>query len=122
MLKRMKMGTGVLAGLAALALGGASLAGATGSPHATSVVRSAAPAEATSLPDTDQVQSGDQSTPDKPGSSAKDSRDSSSSESSSSESNSESGATETPQASDGPGGHADEPGNANANTEQQGQN
>jgi hypothetical protein len=71
-------------------------------------------AENTSGPDTDTVQSGDQSTPDT----------GSSSEAPGTETN-DSGSAEQPGSevsnNDGPGGHADEPGNANADHQAQGQ-
>ncbi len=97
MFRRFKIGTGAVLGLAALALGGSAIAGASSStPHAqkASVVSTAAEPKATG-PDTDNIQSGDQTTPD----SAKASK---ASESSTSESSSP---------SDGPGGHADKAGN-----------
>jgi hypothetical protein len=91
--------------LAALALGGAVFAQAQSSP-------SAAP-ERTSSPDRDNVQSGDQTAPDiaKPGSG----RDTPSVE------NPETGpGSESAPAGDGAGGHADEPGNARADHQFQG--
>jgi hypothetical protein len=76
----------------------------------------ASSAESPSAPDTDPVQSGDQSTPDTPGSA---------------EQPETPGSVEQPETSgetgsevandDGPGGHADEPGNANADHQFNGQ-
>jgi cytoskeletal protein RodZ len=93
--------TKLMAGLtvvAALAFGGATLAGAaTNSPPAPP-------------PAADTIQSGDQTAPDVGGAAAESSSESPSApESASSES-----ASESATASDGPGGHADEPGNATA--------
>jgi hypothetical protein len=59
--------------------------------------------------DRDTVQSGDQTTPDKPGASAAEQTGPESAQSSESTNN-----------SDGPGGHADEPGNATADHQFQG--
>jgi hypothetical protein len=87
-----------LAALAAMAFGAAGFAQAQGSS-------SAAP-ERVSAPDRDSVQSGDQTTPDKARAA---------SETPGSENTSESAPS-----NDGPGGHADEPGNANADHQFQG--
>ncbi len=106
MIKRLKTSLGVVAGLAALSLGGA----ATGTAHP--AVKHAT-REATQTRDTDQVQSGDQATPDIGGAR--------SAEVPISETTSETSG-ETPAANDGPGGYADQPGNPNADTQQQGQN
>ncbi len=100
MIKRLKTSLGMVAGLAALSLGGAAIAGAaTGTAHPAVKHAKHATREATQTRDTDQVQSGDQTTPDTSGASAT---------SSVSETSGETGA-----ASDGPGGHADAPGNVN---------
>jgi hypothetical protein len=99
-----------LAALAALAFGGASLAGGANSPAP--VVPAAPPAASV-------TQQGDQTTPDT-GAAASESSTESSSAESSSESGSES-ATESADANDGPGGHADEPGNPNADYQFEGQ-
>jgi hypothetical protein len=66
-------------------------------------------AESSSAPDTDTVQSGDQSTPDTPGSAEQPETPGSAEQP---ETTGETG-SEVPN-NDGPGGHADEPGNANA--------
>jgi hypothetical protein len=96
---RLTKATVVVMGLAALAFGGASLAGAAGksSPSAPAVVQ-----------DKDSIQEGDQTSPDntaaeKAGEAAEPAGKAGS------ESSSESAV-----ADDGPGGHADEPGNPNA--------
>jgi hypothetical protein len=94
-----KMAAGLTA-VSALAFGGAALAGATGPPA--SPPAPAAPAVS--------VQQGDQTAPDT----------GAASESTSEPASSESG-SESATANDGPGGHADEPGNANANYEFQGE-
>ncbi|MDQ2895434.1 MAG: hypothetical protein M3Y09_07285 [Actinomycetota bacterium] len=112
MIKRLKTSLGMVAGLAALSLGGAAIAGAaTGTAHpAVKHAKHHATREATQTRDTDQVQSGDQTTPDTGGAT--------SAEAPSTETTS----GESAAGNDGPGGHADEPGNPNANTQQQGQN
>jgi hypothetical protein len=86
--------TVVVMGLAALAFGGASLAGAAGksSPSTPPVAQ-----------DQDSIQQGDQAGPEK-------------ADAAGSESSSESAAD-----SDGPGGHADEPGNPNADNQFEGE-
>ena len=100
-----KVGVAVTA-LAALAVGGSQLASAS------SKAKPAAPvvSQEVTAPDNDNLQQGDQTSPDVAGSEAA----ASESESASSESASESGP------SDGPGGYADS--NANADTQQQGEN
>ena len=94
-----------LTAVGALAFGGSALAGAAGK---TPPVNPPAPAV--------DVQQGDQTAPDAAGTAAE-----SSSESAASESASESASSESASASDGPGGHADEPGNANADHQFQGE-
>jgi hypothetical protein len=84
-----------LAVLAALAVGGTTLASASGG--------GSSPAK-TPVADTDNVQ-------DQSGADAADTAD---------QAESESAGSETP-GNDGPGGHADEPGNPNADTQQQGE-
>jgi hypothetical protein len=105
--------TKLMAGLtviSAMAFGGAAIAGAANktppvNPPAATV----------------GVQQGDQTTPDLGGSSAESSSESASSpETASSESVSSETASESAAASDGPGGHADEPGNASADYQFQG--
>jgi hypothetical protein len=110
--------------LAALAFGGSTLANATSTP-AKSVSQPAI--EQTSGPDLDKVQSGDQTTPDV-GSSSRSVSNSSSSASEApgvetapgAETAGEAPGSETATANDGPGGHADEPGNANADQQFEG--
>jgi len=97
MKKRLMTMTGAAAALAALALGGSSIATAA---HGKAVKK--AGVENTRGPDTDNIQSGDQLTPDV--SNAKQST-ASSSESASEASAENSESTEAP--SDGPGGHED---------------
>ena len=97
--------TMVVMGLAAFAFGGASLAGAAGKTT---------PSKPAVVQDRDSIQQGDQTAPDntaaeKAGESADPA------EAAGSESSSESAA-----ADDGPGGHADEPGNPNADNQFQG--
>lgn len=127
MKRKITQGLAAFAALGALALGGSAVAGAVQSNNATAPVVKQAPSKAqenTSGPDTDKVQSGDQTTPDTVNASSSSSstgeapgtEQSAASESSGSESSSESAT-----ANDGPGGHADEPGNANADHQAQGQ-
>jgi cytoskeletal protein RodZ len=121
MTKRIKKTIAAVAALGALALGGAVFAQAQ-SGQGTAAPPAQSASESTTAPDTDNVQSGDQTTPDQSGTapvSASTSTSSSASEPQSSES--EQPGVESPSNNDGPGGHADEPGNANANYEFQGQ-
>ncbi len=117
MLKRIKSGVGAVAALGALALGGSAIASAASSHHKavhksnhSATHRSTRAAEPTG-PDRDNVQSGDQSTPDVKGSES----------SESSRENAPERSGESAANNDGPGGHADEPGNANADHQFQGQ-
>ena len=88
-----------VAALAALALGGAVFAQAQTPPKAAQ--------QHTSAPDQGNVQSGNQSTPDTAGSAAE-------------QTGTEQSSSESANGSDGPGGHADEPGNPNADHQSQG--
>jgi hypothetical protein len=143
MTKRIQKLVAAVAALAALALGGAVFAQAQSPP-------SAAP-EPTTAPDRDNIQSGDQTTPDAPkaatarhharrhavrvsnttptdpagGGSGQSGNQSTPDSGSASETpgteNPETGAgSESAPGNDGPGGHADEPGNANADHQFQG--
>jgi hypothetical protein len=94
MRKRLKTMTGVTAALVALALGGSAIATAA---QGTSAAKKQA-VENTTGPDTDGIQSGDQTTPDAKTASA-------SASESATETSSES--TESSAPSDGPGGHED---------------
>jgi hypothetical protein len=97
-----------IAALAALAVGGSAVAGAAqNSGPAKAKAPAASQSSEPAVPDTDNVQQGDQSAPDNP------SEQASEQPGSESESSSESGP------SDGPGGYADS--NANADTQQQGE-
>jgi hypothetical protein len=121
-----------VAALAALALGGSAIASATqqSTQSKAPVQKSAASSEKVGGPDTDNVQSGDQTTPDAVGASASTAK--------ASAATSEAPGTEQPASSeqpgtaeqpgsesaandDGPGGHADEPGNASADHQFEGQ-
>ncbi len=119
MLKRLKFTLGAMAGLAALALGGATIAGATANAPAGAPATVKTPEVAGGV-DRDTIQSGDQTTPD--GATAKAAQAGESTSAAGEAAAGEPATGETAPASDGPGGHADEPGNANANVEQQGQN
>ncbi len=159
MIKRLKTSTGVVAGLAALALGGSAIASAAGGSPTKAKTQESTTApdtdniqsgdqtspdtkgtkskESTTAPDTDNIQSGDQTSPDTKGTGSKKSTvknvgnlqtgsqttpdRGTTSESSTSETSGESSAETAPN-NDGPGGYADEPGNPNADTQQQGQN
>lgn len=133
MFKQLKYTTGAVAALAALSLGGAAIAGATGSqPNRSAAVTTptgvtppttVTPPESTSQTDGDNIQSGDQTTPDTTPAGGADTASAGDANDTASESPAkESGTSETAAANDGPGGHADEPGSPNANTDQQGQN
>jgi hypothetical protein len=103
MTKRIQKLLVAVAALAALALGGSVLAQAQQTTsHAIKVH------ERTTGPDRDNVQSGDQTTPDK-------------AKSAEAGATPETGAgSESAPGNDGPGGHADEPGNPNADHQFQG--
>jgi hypothetical protein len=102
-------GVGSIAAVAALAVGGVAHASSGGSAAHHAKAKAAATAEpAQSTPDGDNIQSGDQTTPDT-GSTAHQRSEAS-------------GGTGSEVAgNDGPGGHADEPGNPNADNQFQGQ-
>ena len=127
MIKRLKTTLGVAAGLSALALGGSAIAGAAST---TPTKAKPAPTHESTAPDSDNIQSGDQTTPDGTSKSkvtfktvrhgTKVSK-ASTSENSTSETGGETSGETAPN-NDGPGGYADEPGNPNADTQQQGQN
>lgn len=148
--KRIRNMTGVVAGLAALALGGSALAGAaqnapvkaanppatqestagpdtdnvqSGDQTAPDMASSAtAASESTSGPDTDNVQSGDQTTPDRARGASATKADAPTAGDQADSSAGETPGSESATGDDGPGGHADEPGNPNANNQSQGQN
>jgi hypothetical protein len=109
MAKRMQKLLVALAACAALATGGAVFAQAQSSPPSGS--------ENPSAVDRDNIRSGDQTTPDQPGAAATSAvaqnEPPGSTEQPGTESSEQPG-TETAPGSDGPGGHADEPGNAGA--------
>jgi hypothetical protein len=112
MRSRLTKAAAALTLVAALAVGGATFASASSKAPA-APVKAKAPAAAAKAPagvvDNDTLQEGDQTTPDTPGAGE---QESPSSSESSSESAGESG-SEVP-GNDGPGGHADEPGNPSA--------
>jgi hypothetical protein len=123
MFKRMKKATVVVAGLAALALGGSAIAGAAsnGTPQP------AKAPEAVSAVDNDTIQSGDQTTPDTASVASSASEPTAANEAAEPAGEqpeapgSETGSEKV--ADDGPGGWADEAhGNANADTQQSGVN
>jgi hypothetical protein len=114
MTKRIQKLVAAVAALAALGLGGAVFAQAQSSttPHAHHHAVRAAGLATAGATDGDTVQSGDQSTPDQPGAAG---------EQTGAESPEQPGAgSESAAGSDGPGGHADEPGNPNADHQFQG--
>jgi hypothetical protein len=107
------------ASIAALAAGGSAIASAqnpaqTPAPAAAAVTQSAANAEPVGGPDTDNIQSGDQTTPDSATAQALGTEQSGASEAA------ESPGSESAANDDGPGGHADEPGNPTADHQFQG--
>jgi hypothetical protein len=101
MVKHAKKLLVIVGAVTALAFGGAALSNAA--QPSSQPAPNAPAAESPSAPDRDTVQSGDQSAPNSAGSS----------EQPGSESAAEAPGSETPN-DDGSGGHADEPGNANA--------
>jgi hypothetical protein len=118
-LTKMMAGLGVVA---AIAVGGATFASAASKsapptpPAPPAVTTPAAPGAA----DGDTLQQGDQTAPDTgPAAAAEQASESASSESAAPESTTESSSEVA--GNDGPGGHADEPGNANADHQFQGQ-
>ncbi len=117
MLRRIRTTAGALVALGALALGGSAIASATQGParatshHAKAAVHAVAPKAASETPgarDGDNVQSGDQSTPDSASAATAEAPDSGSA------------AEKTSSEADGPGGHQDPPG-ANVDHQFQGQ-
>ena len=94
----------VAAASAAVLLGGLAVVGSTNASATPSPVKPATTSSVTTA-DPDTLQQGDQTTPDKPGSADKETADAGGTESAN-ENAPESGTT-----NDGPGGHADGPGN-----------
>jgi hypothetical protein len=128
---RSKSLTATAAGLlAALGVGGVALAQSGTSATKTPAPATAPAAESTTGPDTDSVQQGDQTTPDVGSATASSAAASSTPEApGAAEAPGASEAPGAPEAagsetgpSDGPGGYADNPNDASANTQQQGQN
>jgi hypothetical protein len=120
MRKRLKTTVGATAALAALALGGSAIASATQGTKSHSQKHAvkhavAKSTEAVGGPDTDSIQSGDQTTPDTAGAKAS---SAAASETSGSESATET-SSESASASDGPGGHEDPEGNVDHQSEAQ---
>ena len=117
--------TKILAGIAALAalsVGGATLASAGSKTSSPNPPVSAPAQENAAAADTDNLQQGDQTTPDntageKPDSETKDTAE----PGSAAESDSATESGSEVQGNDGPGGHADEPGNPNADHQFDGQ-
>jgi hypothetical protein len=116
--------------LSALGVGGIAVAqsshGSTKAPAKAAQSAEVPGQESTTGPDTDNIQSGDQTSPDTATVSSKTAKASQSTEAPGTEAPDsgteapEAPGSETPDASDGPGGHADEPGNPNAQNEAQG--
>ena len=116
----LKQGKMILLGLgvvAALGFGGSALAAAGAAPVTPTV-------EQTTGPDNDQIQSGNQTAPDTateaPGTEAQDSSSQGPNDTEMQDGSQESSGSEVPN-NDGPGGHADEPGNPNADHQASGQ-
>jgi hypothetical protein len=127
MTKRIQRLFVAVAALAALAVGGSAIASAQQSGQKPAPAQqSAAGAERIGGPDTDNIQSGDQSTPDTTGVAAKaTAAQSETPGTEQSPASEQQGAAEQPGSEsaandDGPGGHADEPGNATADHQFQG--
>jgi cytoskeletal protein RodZ len=127
MRKRLKTVSGAAAALVALALGGSAIASATQHTPSSSKKRAIPTSEAlekTSATDTDNVQSGDQTSPDRHSAKAS-SASTSETPDTGSEAEKPSGtsdagsATENSSESDGPGGHEDPAGNVDHQSEGQ---
>ena len=124
MRKRLKTTMGAAAALAALALGGSAIASATqstkgnGTKHAVKQAVTKSP-ETTGGPDTDSVQSGDQSSPDTASAKASSASPSETPGTESSSETSSESSSEGSSASDGPGGHEDAAGNVDYQSEGQ---
>lgn len=121
MSKRIKKTIATVAALGSLALGGAVFAQAQSGSGPQPVAHVQAPSgqssgEASNAPDRDNVRSGDQTTPDPAGASGGEQ----SSTAEAPDGLEQSGAESAPN-NDGPGGHADEPANPNADYQFQGQ-
>jgi hypothetical protein len=121
MTKRIGKFLAAFAALAALAVGGSAIASAQQPAHSAAPVKppAAATSEPVGGPDTDNIQSGDQTTPDTTTASARTSGATEAPGTEQSPATEQPGAGEQPGSesaanSDGPGGHADEPGNATA--------
>jgi hypothetical protein len=124
MRKRLKTTVGATAALAALALGGSAIASATqgtkSHSHKHAVKHAVAKStEAVGGPDTDSIQSGDQTTPDTAGAKASSAASSATPGTESATETSSEGTSESASASDGPGGHEDPEGNVDYQSEAQ---
>jgi hypothetical protein len=106
------LGLGALAGAAVKASAGSAPVKGAATP-ATGIYTAAAAEPAASQTDADNVQQGDQTTPDATAASQ--------SSAEPTEAPGEQASSESATANDGPGGHADEPANANADHQFQGQ-
>jgi hypothetical protein len=115
MTKRLQKILVALAAFAALAVGGSAIASAQQPAQGPAkVTQSATAPEPVGGPDNDSVQSGDQTSPDPAGAAAEAPGEQPGSETAA-EAPGEQPGSETAANSDGPGGHADEPGNPTAN-------
>jgi hypothetical protein len=124
MTKRLQRLLVTVGALAALALGGSVLAQAQTSPSQTSP---SSPPERTSVPDRDNVQAGDQTSPDTPTKALAGRAHhralhvtARGTETAGAETPETGAGSESAPGNDGPGGHADEPGNANVDHSFQG--
>jgi hypothetical protein len=124
MRKRLKTITGAAAALTALALGGSAIASATQGTQSSGVKHSVKPAATKSVesvagPDTDSVQSGDQTSPDTTAAKASSASAAETPGGESSTETSSESSSESSTASDGPGGHEDPAGNVDYQSEAQ---
>jgi hypothetical protein len=119
--KRIQQAVLAIGAVAALAAGGSAIASAQNNPvqAPASVTQSAAAPEPAGGPDTDNIQSGDQSTPDT-GTAATEAPGTEQSAASEASGAAEQPGSESAVNDDGPGGHADEPGNPAADHQFQG--
>jgi hypothetical protein len=123
MRKRLKTTTGAVAALVALALGGSAIASATGTQgasHKHAVKQTVAKStEAVGGPDADNIQSGDQTSPDAAGAKASSAPTPEAPGTESATETSSESTSESSSASDGPGGHEDPPGEVDNQSEAQ---
>jgi cytoskeletal protein RodZ len=121
MSQRIQKAVIAIAAIGALAAGGSAIASAqTQAPAPAPITQSAPTAEPVGGPDTDSIQSGDQTTPDTGTAAGVSSNAAAEAPGTEQSPASEQPGSETAANSDGPGGHADEPGSPTADHQFQG--